>query len=159
MIENIGNKTVQPNPLPISKRHLEDDSIDTNESGRKEIIVPEINNRSNNQKDSQQEMNNLNLGKTKSIEKQLSNWSKINLESNTAKENKTIEKGQWPKNTTLIVADSIINGVLEEGLCRGRRNVKFRNFPGAMVDDLNHDVNHDLSMISFRCSKKSLVIS
>ena len=111
MIENIGNKTVQPNPLPISKRHLEDDLIDTNESGRKEIIVPEINNRSNNQKDSQQEMNNLNLGKTKSIEKQLSNWSKINLESNTAKENKTIEKGQWPKNTTLIVADSIINGV------------------------------------------------
>ena len=41
MIENIGNKTVQPNLLPISKRHLEDDSIDTNESGRKEIIVPD----------------------------------------------------------------------------------------------------------------------
>ena len=104
-------------------------------------------------------MNNLNLGKTKSIEKQLNSWSKINLESNTAKENKTIEKGQWPKNTTLIFADSIINGVLEERLCRGHRNVKFRNFPGAMVDDLNHDFNHDLNMISFRCSKKSLVIS
>ena len=72
MIENIGNKTVQPNPLPISKRHLEDDLIDTNESGRKEIIVPEINNRSNNQKDSQQEMNNLNLGKTNS---QKDNWT------------------------------------------------------------------------------------
>ena len=25
-IENIGNKTVQPNPLPIPKRHLEDNS-------------------------------------------------------------------------------------------------------------------------------------
>ena len=42
-----------------------------NESERKEIIVPEINNTSNNQKDSQQEMNNLNLGKNNSIEKQL----------------------------------------------------------------------------------------
>ena len=28
------------------------------------MIVPEINNTSNNKKDSQQEMNNLNLGKT-----------------------------------------------------------------------------------------------
>ena len=35
------------------------------------MIVPEINNASNNQKDSQQEINNLNLGKTNSIEKQL----------------------------------------------------------------------------------------
>ena len=50
---------------------LEDDSNDTNESERKEIIVLEINNISNNQKDFQQEMNNLNIGKTNSIEKQL----------------------------------------------------------------------------------------
>ena len=35
------------------------------------MIVPVINNTSNNQKDSQQEMNNLNLGKTNSIEKEL----------------------------------------------------------------------------------------
>ena len=48
-IENIGNKAVQPNPLPIPKRHLEDNSNDTNES---EIIVPEINNTNNSQKDS-----------------------------------------------------------------------------------------------------------
>ena len=65
--ENVDNKAVQRNPTPI----LEDDSNDTNESERKEIIVPEINNISNNQKDSQQEMNNLNIGKTNSIEKQL----------------------------------------------------------------------------------------
>ena len=32
-----------------------------------------INNTSNNQRDSQQEMNNLNLGKTNSIEKQMNN--------------------------------------------------------------------------------------
>ena len=51
-IENISNKAVQPNPLPILKRHLEDNSNDTNKSKRKEMIVPEINNTSNNQKDS-----------------------------------------------------------------------------------------------------------
>ena len=63
-IENIGNKAVQPNPLPITQHYLEDDSNDTNESERKKIRVPEINNTSNSQKDCQQEMNNLNLGKT-----------------------------------------------------------------------------------------------
>ena len=111
--------------------------------------VPEINNTSNNQ-DSQQEMNNLNLRKTNSIEKQL-NDVKIKkkkrillvekqLKSNTAKENITIEKRQWLKNTKLIVSDSIINGILEKGLCGGGRNIKVRNFPGATVDDLNHDI-------------------
>ena len=148
-IENIGNKAVQPNPLPIPKRHLEDNSNDTKESDRKEIIVPEINNTNNNQKESQQEENNLNLGNTNSIEKQLNNVkikkeeyyrSKNNVQSNAAKENTTTEKGQWPKNTTLIVGDSIINGVLEEGLCGGGQNVKVRNFSGAMVDDLNHHI-------------------
>ena len=72
-IENIGNKVVQPNPLPIPKRHLEDSSNDTNKSERKEIMVPKINNTNNNQKDSRQEMNNLNFGNTNSIEKQLNN--------------------------------------------------------------------------------------
>ena len=46
-MENIGNNTVKPNPLPIPKRHLEDNSNDTNESERNEIIVPEINNTNN----------------------------------------------------------------------------------------------------------------
>ena len=57
---------MQPNPRPIPKRDLADNLNDTNKYERKEILVPEINNRSNNQKDSQQEMNNLNLGKTNS---------------------------------------------------------------------------------------------
>ena len=68
-MKNIGNKEIQPNPLPIPKRHLEDNSNNTNESERKEIIVPEINNTNNNQKDSQQEMYNLNLGNTNSLQK------------------------------------------------------------------------------------------
>ena len=149
-MENIGNNTVKPNPLPIPKCHLEDNSNDTNESERNEIIVPEINNTNNNQKDSQQERNNLNLGNTNSIAKQLNDVkikkreefyrSQNNVQSNAAKENITTEKGQWPKNATLIVGDSIINGVLEEGLCRGGRNVKVRNFSGVTVDDLNHHI-------------------
>ena len=95
-------------------------------------------------------MNNLNLGKTKSVEKQLNDVkikkreeyyrSKNNLQSDTAKENITTEIAQWPKNTALIVGDSIINGVLEEGLCGEGRNVKVRHFPGAMVDNLNHHI-------------------
>ena len=69
MIENISNKAVKLNLLPVPQLHLEDESNNTNESERKEIKVPEINNTSNNQKDSQQKMNSLNLGKTNSIEK------------------------------------------------------------------------------------------
>ena len=114
--------------------------------------VPEINNTSNNQKESQQEMGNLNLGKTNSLKKQLNDLkikkkeydrSKNNLQSNTVKENITTLKGQWPKNPTLIAGDSMvshINRVLEEGLCGGDQNVKVKNFPVATVDDLNHHI-------------------
>ena len=71
-------------------------------------------------------MNNLNLGNTNSIEKQLNDVkikkreeyyrSKNNVQSNATKENITTEKGQWTKNTILVVGDSIINGDLEKGL-------------------------------------------
>ena len=67
-------------------------------------------------------------------------WSENNFQSNTSKENITTEKGKQPKNTTLIVGDSIINGVLEEELCGGGHNVKVRNFPSATVDDLNNHI-------------------
>ena len=66
--------------------------------------------------------------------------SKNSVQSNVAKENVTTEKGQRLKNTTLIVGDSIINGALEEGLCRGGRIDKVRNFPRATDDDLNHHI-------------------
>ena len=91
---------------------------------------------SNNQKDSQQEMNNLSLGKTNSIEKQLEDvkikktdkyyWSKNNFQSNTGKQNITIEKGQWPKNTTLIVGvnPTLIVGVYHQW--RFRRRIMWR---------------------------------
>ena len=93
-------------------------------------------------------MNNLNSEKL-IIEKQLNDvkikkreeyhQSKNNFQNNTAKENITTEKGQWPKNTT-VVGDSIINGVLEKGLCGGGHSVKVTNFSDATVDDLNHHI-------------------
>ena len=104
-------------------------------------------------------MNNLYLGKTNSIEKQLKDvkikkkeeyyWSKNNLQSDAPKENITAEKGQWPKNTTLIVGDFIINGILEEGSCS--RNVRLEIF---LVRQLMIWIT-----ISLRYSKNSLVTS
>ena len=49
------------------------------------------------------------------------------------------EKGQWPKNTT-VVGDSINNSVLEEVLCGACCIVKVGNFSGKTVDDLNHHI-------------------
>ena len=132
IIENISNKAVQPNPLPISQLHLEDGSNDMNESDRKEIKAPEINNTSNNQKDSPKEMNNLNPGKTNSTEKQLNKVKTKNLKNIIVlkitfkvmllKRKIKTEIEQWPKNTILRVCGSIITGILEEGLCGGGRN-------------------------------------
>ena len=48
------------------------------------------------------------------------------------------EKGQWLKNTTLLVSESIINGVLEKGLCGVGCHGMARSFSGATDDDLNH---------------------
>lgn len=66
-IEIICNKAVQLNILPIPQLHFEYNTNDTKESEREEIKVLDINNTSNNQ------MNNLNFGKTDSIENQLNN--------------------------------------------------------------------------------------
>ena len=132
IIENVSNKAVQPNPLPISQLHLEDGSNDMNESERKEIKAPEINNTSNNQKDSPKEMKNLNPGKTNSTEKQLNKLKtkklkniivlKTTFKVMLLKRKIITEIEQWPKNTILRVCYSIITDILEEGLCGGGRN-------------------------------------
>ena len=70
-IEIICNKAVQLNILPIPQLHFEYKSNDRNKFEREGIKVPKTNNIRNNQKDSQQEVNNLNSGKTDSTEKQL----------------------------------------------------------------------------------------
>ena len=45
-----------------------------------------------------------------------------------------------PRNTIVIAGDSIINGVFEERLRRKNYVVKVRNFPGANVEDVRHNL-------------------
>ena len=47
-------------------------------------------------------------------------------------------QGLYPSGTTVIVGDSIINGVIEERINKKDRPVKVRNFPGATVPDMEH---------------------
>ena len=47
-------------------------------------------------------------------------------------------QGLYPSGTTVIVGDSIINGVIEERITKKDRPVKVRNFPGATVADMEH---------------------
>ena len=44
----------------------------------------------------------------------------------------------YPNATTVIVGDSIINGVIEKRINKKGRPVKVRNFPGATVADMEH---------------------
>ena len=44
----------------------------------------------------------------------------------------------YPNGTTVIVGDSIINGVIEERINKKDRPVKVGNFPGATVADMGH---------------------
>ena len=45
-----------------------------------------------------------------------------------------------PRNTIVIAGDSIINGVFEDMLRRKNHVVKVRNFPGANVEDMRHNL-------------------
>ena len=59
---------------------------------------------------------------------------------NTMNESLSKQKyqGLYPSGTTIIVGDSIINGVIEERINKKDRPVKVRNFPGATVADMEH---------------------
>lgn len=46
------------------------------------------------------------------------------------------DHGIWPRNTTLIVGDSIISGIMEKRLSRKDNLVKVRPFPGALIEDM-----------------------
>ena len=48
--------------------------------------------------------------------------------------------GLSPSRTIVIVADSIINGVIEEKIKKKDKPVKVHNFPGATVADMEHDL-------------------
>ena len=47
-------------------------------------------------------------------------------------------QGLYPSGTTVTVEELIINGVIEERINRKDRLVKVRNFPGAIVRDMEH---------------------
>ena len=47
-------------------------------------------------------------------------------------------QGLYPSGTTVIVGDSIINGVIEERINKTDRPVKLCDFPGATVGDMEH---------------------
>ena len=47
-------------------------------------------------------------------------------------------QGLRASGTTVIVGDSIINGLIEEIINKKDRSVKIRNFPGATVADMEH---------------------
>ena len=64
-------------------------------------------------------------------------------------DNASSSQKSYPRNTTVIAGDSIINGDFE---CRFRRKnhiVKVRNFRGTNVEDIRHNI---LSLISQKLS-------
>ena len=66
-------------------------------------------------------------------------FSKNNKTSEEICETLTIQ-GHYPSNTTVIAGDSIINGIREERLSGKYGVVKVRNFPGATIEDMQHNL-------------------
>ena len=60
--------------------------------------------------------------------------------SDAVEKDKSVKNDQWPIGTTVIVGDSILNGIVEEKLCGQGRLVKVKRFPGSTVDDLSHHI-------------------
>ena len=60
--------------------------------------------------------------------------------SDAGEKDKLVKNDQWPIGTTVIVGDSILNGIVEEKLCGQGRLVKVKPFPGSTVDNLSHHI-------------------
>ena len=52
----------------------------------------------------------------------------------------TTIQGQYPSNTTVIAGDSILNGIHEERLSGKYGAVKVRNFLGATIEGMQHNL-------------------
>ena len=50
------------------------------------------------------------------------------------------DQNMYPLGTCVIIGDSILNGLIEENICK-QHNVRTRKFPGATVDDLHYHVH------------------
>ena len=65
--------------------------------------------------------------------------SKQPIDNNTNESSSKLKhQGLYLSGTTVIVGDSIINGVIEERINKKDRAVKVQNFPGATVADMEH---------------------
>ena len=65
--------------------------------------------------------------------------SKQPIDNNTNESGSNLKhQGLYPNGTTVIVGDSIINGMIEERINKKDRLVKVRNFPGPTVADMEH---------------------
>ena len=74
-------------------------------------------------------------------EKYYKNKISNNATSGSSRENDSKEKpGKYPDGTTVVLGDSILNGVIQEKLSRPGRPVKVHNFRGATVDDMKYHV-------------------
>ena len=49
-------------------------------------------------------------------------------------------QGKCPDSTVVIIGDSTLNGIMQEGLSRKRRAVRVHNFCCAAVDDMKHHI-------------------
>ena len=64
----------------------------------------------------------------------------ISVCCDAGEKDKSANNDQWPIGTTIIVGDSILNGIVEESSCEQGRLVKVKCFPGSTVDDLGHHI-------------------
>ena len=61
------------------------------------------------------------------------NITNINSACSDADEkDKSVNNDQWLIGTTVIVGDSMLNGIMEEKLCRQGRLVKVKHFSGSL---------------------------
>ena len=65
---------------------------------------------------------------------------KQNVCNDAGEKDKSVKNDQWPIGTTVIVGDSILNGIVEEKLCGQGCLAKVKRFTGSTVDDLSHHI-------------------
>ena len=61
-----------------------------------------------------------------------------NVNDETSNNTHAHDKEKWQPNTTLIVGDSILNGIIERKISKTYYPVKVRVFPGAKISDMYH---------------------
>ena len=86
-----------------------------------------------------------------SIEEQLNEFKRKKKEeyykykqsvcSYAGEKDRSVKNDQWQIGTTVIVGNSILNGIVEEKLCGKGCLVKVKRFHGSTVDDLSHHIS------------------